>query len=228
MDERLHRMEGYLCCPHRAELWVGNLTPEELRCHRFSWYALYTRHQHEKSVALALSQKGIETFLPLYTTRSWADREKNISLPLFPCYVFVRGNFTGQELQILLTPGVHDFVRSFGHISVIPAIDIDAVRRMVQSSLRIAPHPFLKLGAWVRIKSGPLTGLEGILHHKKNLYRLVRSMELLQRSVAVELDVDAVERIERPDRRGLQTSNQHNLNQGHDGGNDVQVARASS
>jgi hypothetical protein len=111
---------------------------------------------------------------------------------------------------------------------VIPAIDIDAVRRMVESSLRITPHPFLKLGAWVRIKSGPLTGLEGILHHKKNLYRLVVSMELLQRSVAVELDVNTVERIERPHRRGLQTGNQRNVNQGHDGGSDVQVARTGS
>jgi len=160
------------------------------------WYALYTRHQHEKSVAGSLSKKGFETFLPLYSCiHSWADRTKKISLALFPCYVFVRGQFGGQELPILTTPGVHSFVRHAGRAAVIPEVEIDGVRRMIASAFYVEPHPFLQCGDWVRVKSGPLAGLEGILHSKKNSWRLVLSVELLERSVAVEVDADSVERV---------------------------------
>ena len=158
------------------------------------WYALHTRHQQESSVGASLSQKGFETFLPLYTsTHRWTDRTKQISLPLFPCYVFVRGNFVGQELPILATPGVYAFVRHAGRATVIPDAEIGCLKRIVESSLRFEPHPFLKYGDRVRIKSGPLTGLEGVLHRRKNLYRVVLSVELLQKSVAVEVDAYTVE-----------------------------------
>ena len=163
-----------------------------------AWYALYTRHQHEKTVARALSRKGFETFLPLYACdHRWADRTKEVSLPLFPCYVFVRGRFVGYELQIVSTPGVYAFLLCAGRAAMIPDAEIDGVRRMVEGSLRIEPHPFLKCGDWVRIKCGLLAGLEGILYRKKNLYRLVLSVELLQKSVAVEVDASMVERVAR-------------------------------
>jgi transcription antitermination factor NusG len=161
-------------------------------------YALYTRHQHEKAVAHILSNKGFEIFLPLYTVaHRWQDRTKQLSLPLFPCYVFLRGGLD-RRLQVLTTPGVYSIVGCAGRPAVIPEIEIDAVRRAVESYLRVEPYPFLKCGDWVRVKSGPLLGLEGILVRKKNLFRLVLSVELLGRSAAVEVDVCMVERLAAP------------------------------
>lgn len=158
-----------------------------------SWYALYTRHQHEKTVADILSKKGFEVFLPLYpTVHRWKDRNKHLSLPLYPSYVFLHGGLD-RRLQIVSTPGVLSFVGTAGRAGVIPQTEIDAVRRLVESSLRVEPHPFLKCGDWVRVKFGPLEGIEGVLVRKKNSCRLVLSVELLEKSVAVEVDVCMVE-----------------------------------
>jgi transcription antitermination factor NusG len=163
-----------------------------------SWYALHTRHQHEKAVAQILSNKGFEMFLPLYTVaHRWQDRTKQLLLPLFPCYVFIQVGLD-RRLQILTTPGVYTIVGWAGRPAVIPQAEIDAVRRVIESFLRVEPHPFLKCGDWVRVKSGPLQGLEGILIRKKNLFRLVLSIELLGRSAAVEVDVWMVERVAAP------------------------------
>lgn len=159
------------------------------------WYALYTRHQHEKTAAWILSNKGLEIFLPLYSdTRRWKDRVKQISLPLFPCYLFLRGPVERWH-SVLMTPGVSTVVEFAGQPAAIPSSEIDAVRQVLAGSLRAEPHPFLKCGDRVRVKAGPLEGLEGILVSKKNLFRLVLSVELLQRSVAVEVDVSMVERV---------------------------------
>jgi len=160
-----------------------------------AWYALYTRHQHEKVVAQILSNKRFEVFLPLYqAARHWKDRTKQLSLPLFPCYLFLRGGLE-RRLDILTTPGIHNFVGSGGQPAVVPPAEIEAVRQVVERSVRIEPHPFLRCGDWVRVKCGPLEGIEGILVRKKNLSRLVLSVELLERSAAVEVDVTMVERI---------------------------------
>lgn len=161
------------------------------------WCALHTRHQHEKIVAEILSRKGFEIFLPLYSAvHRWKDRTKSLSLPLYPCYVFLRGGLD-RRLQIMTTPGVSSIVGSAGRVDVIPDAEIDTVRRVVESFLHVEPHPFLKCGDWVRVKSGPLEGIEGILVRKKNLFRLVLSVELLQKSVAVEVDASMVERRDR-------------------------------
>jgi transcription antitermination factor NusG len=165
----------------------------------FGWHALYTRHQHEKAVAAILAQKGFDIFLPLYTAaHRWKDRTKQLSLPLFTCYVFVRGGLE-RRVQILTTPGVHSFVGCAGRAAEIPETDMEALFRMVDSSLRVEPHPFLKCGDRVRVKSGPLEGIEGILLRKKNLFRLVLSVEMLQKAVAVEVDISIVERVARQD-----------------------------
>jgi transcription antitermination factor NusG len=162
------------------------------------WYALYTRHQHEKVVANILTNRRFEVFLPLYTAlHSWKDRKKHLLMPLFPCYVFVRGGLE-RKLDIVTTPGVHSFVACGGHPAVIPTEQIDAVRRATENSLRIEPHPFLKTGDHVRVKAGPLEGAEGILVRKKNMYRLVISVELLGSSAAVEVDAFSVERVPTP------------------------------
>lgn len=158
-----------------------------------TWYALYTRHQHEKTVAELLSMKGFEVFLPLYSAvHRWNDRTKRLSLPLFPSYVFLRDQLD-RRLQILTTPGVYSIVGTGGHFSPIPDVEIEAVRRVVESSIPVEPYPFLRCGDWVRVKSGPLEGIEGILMRKKNSLRLVLSVELLMKSVAVEVDAFMVE-----------------------------------
>ena len=166
-----------------------------------AWHALHTRYQHEKVVAELLARQGFETFLPLYTTvHRWKDRTKRLSLPLFPCYVFLRGG-VDRRLQILKTPGVHAIVESAGCPGVIPEPEIAAIRRAVENSLRINPHPFLENGDWVRIKSGPLVGLEGILVRKQDQLRLVLSVEMLGRSVAVEVDPLHAEQVSGSDAR---------------------------
>jgi transcription antitermination factor NusG len=157
------------------------------------WWAIYTRHQHEKTIAESLSSNGFEAFLPLYTSiRQWRDRTKELSLPLFPCYVFLRSDLE-KRVRVLSTPGVHSIVMLAGQPAVIPDNEIEAIRRAVGSPLKVEPHPFLRRGDWVRIKSGPLANIEGILIRRKSSYRLILSAEVLQKSLAVEVDAFSVE-----------------------------------
>jgi len=160
-----------------------------------SWYAIYTRHQHEKMVAQVLTSKGFETFLPLYeTTHNWKDRTKALSLPLFPCYVFLKGGLE-RRLQIVTTPGMYGLVSSGGQPAAIPDIEIEAIRRVVESGAPVEAHPYLKCGNWVRIKCGPLAGIQGILVRKKNTSRLVLSVEILGTAAAMEVAAFQVEAI---------------------------------
>ena len=161
------------------------------------WHALYTRHQHERAVALSLSAKGHDIFLPIYgTVHRWRNRTKQLLLPLFPSYVFIRGGMD-RQLQILTTPGLISIVGWMdGHPAIIPQEQIDAVRLIVQGSHRFEPHPFLSCGDRIRVRNGPLLGVEGILVRKKGMVRLVVSMEMLGRSAAVELDVSDIARID--------------------------------
>jgi len=169
----------------------------------FAWHALYTRHQHEKAVTHALSNKGFEVFLPLYSaTHRWKDRNKQLLLPLFPCYVFLRGGLE-RRLDILTTPGIHMLITRGGYPAAVSDEEIYWVRQLVEKAVRVEPHPFLKSGDRVRVKSGPLTGVEGILVRKKNLFRLVVSVEILGKSAAAEVDSSMVERINPPQTRLL-------------------------
>jgi transcription antitermination factor NusG len=165
------------------------------------WYALYTRHQHEKMVDQILTNKGFNTFLPLYaTTHNWKDRTKALSLPLFPCYVFLKGGIQ-RRLQILTTPGIYGLVSSAGQPAAIPDIEIDAIRRVLESGTRVEAYPFLKCGNWVRVKCGPLTGIEGILVRKKNISRLVLSVEILGTAASIEVAAFQVEAVKGPPSR---------------------------
>src|SRR5580693_3487713 len=169
------------------------------------WYALYTRHQHEKMVDQILTDKGFSTFLPLYaTTHNWKDRTKALLLPLFPCYVFLKGGLD-RRLQMLTTPGIYGLVSSAGQPAAIPEIEIEAIRRVVKSGTRVEAHPFLKCGNWVRVKCGPLTGIEGILVRKKNISRLVLSVEILGTAASIEVAAFQVEAVKAP-RSGNSTS----------------------
>jgi transcription antitermination factor NusG len=158
-----------------------------------AWWALYTRHQHEKVVAEMLEAKEFEIFLPLYeSVRRWKDRRKVISLPLFPGYVFVRGGVL-RRLDVVSTPGIH-MILSYGEqAAIIPEDEIQAIRRTVEGNLRCEPHPFLKCGERVRVTRGSLQGVEGILVRKKNMDRLVLSVDMLAKSVAVEINAFDVE-----------------------------------
>ena len=159
------------------------------------WCAIYTRHQHEKTIAQSLSTKGLEVFLPLYNaTRRWKDRTVHLSLPLFPCYLFLRG-MQERKLEVVTTPGIISILSINGETAVVPENEIESIRKAIEWGNRVEPHPFLRRGDKVRVISGPLQGLEGILVRKKNLYRLVLSVEILKRSAAVEVDVSAVERL---------------------------------
>lgn len=158
-----------------------------------AWWALYTRHQHEKVVAEMLSAKGFEVFLPLYeSVHRWKDRSKRLSLPLFPCYVFVRGGIN-RRLQAVTTPGVHMVLSNGERVAVIPNEEIDAIRKAVEEPSRLEPYPFLKCGERVRVMRGCLEGVEGLLVRKKNQYRLVLSLDMLVQSVAVEIDASDVQ-----------------------------------
>ena len=159
------------------------------------WCAIYTRHQHEKVIAQVLSLKGLEVFLPLYdSTRRWKDRTVQLSLPLFPCYLFLRG-MKDRRLDVVTTPGIVSILSVNGEVAAIPESEIESIRKAIEWGNRVEPHPFLRRGDRVRVISGPLQGLEGILVRRKNLYRLVLSVELLERSAAVEVDVSSVERV---------------------------------
>ena len=157
------------------------------------WWALYTRHQHEKIVAEMLSAKGFEVFLPLYESmRCWKDRNKKLWLPLFPCYVFVRGE-QNRRLQAVTTPGVHTILRNGERVAVIPEAEIEAIRKAVTRQCHPEPYPFLECGERVRVIRGSLKGIEGILIRKKSSYRLVLSLDLLAQSAAVEIDAAHVQ-----------------------------------
>jgi transcription antitermination factor NusG len=145
-----------------------------------------------------LTGKGFNTFLPLYaTTHNWKDRTKALSLPLFPCYVFLKGGIE-RRLQILTTPGIFGLVSSAGQPAAIPAAEIEAIQRVVQSGARVEACPYLKCGNWVRVKCGPLTGIEGILVRKKNVSRLVLTVEILGTAAAIEVSAFQVEEVSVP------------------------------
>jgi len=157
------------------------------------WWALYTRHQHERVVADMLTAKGFEVFLPLYeSARRWKDRKKILSLPLFPCYLFVRGGLD-RKLQVVTTPGIHMILYRGDRVATISETEIEAIQRAVDGSYHVEPHPFLKCGMRVRVVRGALEGVEGILVRKKNLCRLILSVDMLAQSVAVEVEAADVE-----------------------------------
>jgi transcription antitermination factor NusG len=159
-----------------------------------SWRAIYTRHQHEKTVAGLLSNRGFDVFLPTYqAVRRWKDRTKILSLPLFSCYAFIRGGLD-RRAEVLGVPGVIGLVgRPFGS-AVISSEEIESIRRLVAASSEVAPHPFIERGERVRITSGPLTGIEGILIRHHQQCRLVLSLEALGQAAAVNVDASSVER----------------------------------
>ena len=159
---------------------------------RYPWFALQVKTRHEVGVSDHLQGKGYEWFLPLYKSRRrWSDRVKEVDAPLFPGYLFCRFN-PNDRLPILKTPGVTQIV-GYNHVPIpVDEQEIAAIRRLVVSGVPNFPCAYLEVGSKVRIDVGALRGLEGILMDVKGKRRLVLSITLLQRSVAVEIDSDAV------------------------------------
>jgi transcription antitermination factor NusG len=156
------------------------------------WWAIYTRYQHEKSVAEILNAKGFDVFLPQYEViRARSDRKVRLSVPLFSCYLFVRSE-SARPVQIITTPGVQMIVRRGEGFALVASEEVEALRRVVTGPYRVEPHPYLQCGERVRISRGALEGVEGILIQKKNLCRLVISADMLGRSASVEVDIKDV------------------------------------
>jgi transcription antitermination factor NusG len=161
--------------------------------HERHWYAAYTCAQHEKRVAQQLAERDVEHVLPFYSAiHRWKDRRVRVDLPLFPGYVFVR-LVLRDRLRVLEIPGVVRLVGFGGLPTAVPDEQVEVLRSGLAAGLRVEPHPFLVVGRRVRIVRGPLSGLEGILRRKKNSFRFVLSIELIQRSFAVEVDAADVQ-----------------------------------
>jgi len=158
------------------------------------WYALSVKHQHERAVRSALEFNGFEALAPTYRARRrWSDRVKEVDLPLFTGYVFCRFEFA-ERVRVMDAPGVARVVEFGGAPAEISETEIAAIRAVMDSKLPVCPWPYLKLGDRVRVEHGPLRGIEGTLLRQvvRERWQLVIGVEMLQRSLAVELEPEMV------------------------------------
>ena len=158
-----------------------------------NWYALYTCPRHEKCVARQIEQRSFSCFLPVYrSVRRWKDRRKELERALFPGYVFVRFALK-DRLRVLQLPSAVRLVGFNGQPAVLPDEEIEGLRQRLERGGRVEPHPYLRVGRRVRVCAGPMQGLEGIIVRCKHRCRVVFSLDLIMRSVAVEVDEGDVE-----------------------------------
>ena len=160
-----------------------------------SWYAVHTRSNFEHRVATEFAGKGLQGYLPSYEERrQWKDRQKNITVPLFPGYLFVCiHDLPSDRLSVLKTRGVVTILGNTNGIEPVPEKEIAAVRQLLDARVNCFGHPFLREGTRVRVKRGALRGLEGFLVRIKNEARLVISVNLIGQSVAAEIDAAQAE-----------------------------------
>jgi transcription antitermination factor NusG len=160
----------------------------ELGSSNLLWYALRVQTKYGSFASATLRSKGYEEFLPLYRSRRrWSDRIKTLDLPLFPGYLFCRFN-VGDRLPVLTTPGVIGIVGAGKTPIPVDEEEIEAIRAILRSGAVAQPWPFLRVGSKVHVERGPLAGVKGIITNTDKVYRLIVSVSLLQRSVAVEID----------------------------------------
>ena len=164
------------------------------------WYALAVKPQHEFRAFEGLgSVAEVEAFLPTYKDkRIWSDRVKVLDTPLFPGYVFARFAHPFQRVPVLRVPGVRSIVGMSASPIAVPDEEIHAVQTLVNSVFPVRPWPFLKAGQRVRVEHGPLRGVEGIVLQQKDEWKIVVSVELLQRSIAVAIDRSFLKGISAP------------------------------
>jgi len=170
-------------------------TTNEIACE--SWYAVQTRARNERVVLQRFQDKGLTTFLPTVTeVRRWSDRWKQVEIPLFSCYVFVKILPTNEDrMRVLCTDSVFDFVGTPRYGTPIPDEQIEAVQLIVNERMNWETYPFLKIGQRVRIRSGSLTGVEGILVSRNGKRSVVVSVDAIQRSLAVRVEGYEIEAV---------------------------------
>jgi len=155
---------------------------------QWPWFAIMARTGREKSSTLLLENAGYECLLPVSKyTRHWSDRKKEVEVPLFPGYLFCRMD-PCNRLPVLMTPGVIQIVGAGKTLIPVQEEEIVAIQRVVRNGLVTMPWPYLQVGQVARIEEGPLRGMTGIIVRIKSGMKLVLSVSLLQRSVAVEID----------------------------------------
>ena len=168
----------------------SKMPEEEVRA---PWLAAYTLPRHERQVAKQLTERDITSFLPTYrSARRWKDRRKVLEVPLFPSYLFVQIN-PDHRLDLLRLPGVVGLVCFQGKPAPVANSEIENLRQGLSGGISLHPHPYLKVGRKVRICSGSMAGVEGILVRKRDCARIVLSISLLQRSISLDIDEADVE-----------------------------------
>lgn len=193
IENTFHNRDGY-----------REMISPEISCHASSstedhtpsnWYAVSVRPRHEKCVTRHLEQTGLNYLLPTYrSVRRWKDRRQELDMALFPGYVFVNIRPDSRErLGVLRAPGVLRFVTFQGQPAPLPDSEIRALESSMSAGLQPQPHPYLRQGRKVRVKAGPLADAEGIMIRRKDGFRLVLSIELIMRSVMLEVDEADVE-----------------------------------
>jgi transcription antitermination factor NusG len=162
-----------------------------------AWFAVQTRSRHEKKVNQELIEKGVHSFLPSRMEKhAWSDRQKWVELPLFSSYVFVQFSpDSDSRAHVLSTRGVVRFVGVSGRGTAIPDTQIENLRAIVRERVPLAEHSYLKVGEKVRIRGGVLEGIEGVLVAIHNSMNLVVSVDLIEKSVAIQIDGYEVERL---------------------------------
>jgi len=165
------------------------------------WYAAYTSSRHEKTVAEHLRQREVECFLPLYeTVRRWNNGRHRVQLPLFPSYVFVRMGVR-DKLRVLQVPGLSQLVTFQGAPAALPDSEIETLRTALAAGVSAQPYRYLHVGSRVEICHGPLQGLRGVLLRHQAQFRVVLSVEMIMRSIVVEVEASDVVALDRKDSR---------------------------
>lgn len=163
-----------------------------------SWYALHVRSRHEFQVYDRLAKTGTEAFLPVVERLNrWKDRKKLISFPLFSGYLFVHISDNYQErMGVLKTKGIVRLLGAEpGRPETVPEEQILSLKRLVDNKTSLDPYPYLKEGQRVRIKRGPLTGVEGILIEKTGQHILVLSVDIIQQGAGLKIEASEVEAV---------------------------------
>lgn len=184
-------------------LSAPDLAPASVLDAGLRWYAVYTYPRHERSVLGHLESKGLESYLPTFTTESrWKDRRVRLQTPVFPGYVFTRIQH-GQRGKVLSSPGVIRILCFNGMPAAIDDAEIESLRLCLERGTVSGPYPLLEVGDRVRVRSGVLEGLEGYISRCKNDRRLIVPITLINQSVAIEVDVPLLELVDaRADAKG--------------------------
>jgi len=180
--------EAVFSSPVNAEIKLPSVRPRA-GAEVSSWYAVHTMARHEKRVAAQFHEKQICTFLPLLRqAHRWSDRRSIVDVPLFSCYAFVQTTqIAEQRLKILRTPGVLGFVGNERQGAPIPDEQIESLRKATSEKVACVQYPFISAGKRVRIRGGSLDGVEGILVDQGEDQQVIVSVELLRRSVSIQV-----------------------------------------